>query len=241
MNTWLSLSASHYAALALIAVLGYSAIQRMRTFSHNRALFWANVIVPITLFTSLPPIYYWLDPLLGNLNIVNLLAHIGVIVAGWLASRALGQVGAAFRGENFTTRWFSPVWLLLIVLVLIGCFVQLGLGNSTRGLDNKSDSFLYGVYHGVTYLGFAFAAPYVLPRLKQLVQAARVIRHKVQFGLFYIGYFTASIAAVLCLISPFASQVHGVREIFVYSTGFVVTLAFVMVTLDKKSLSQPQV
>lgn len=126
------------------------------------------------------------------------------------------------------------------MLVLIGCFVQLGLGDSDRGLDNRSDSFLYGVYHGVTYLGFAFAAPYVLPRLKQLVQAARVIRYKVQFGLFYIGYFTASIAAVLCLISPLASQVHGVREIFVYSTGFIVTLAFVMVTLDKKSLSQPQ-
>lgn len=241
MSIWHNFSFHHYAALALIVVLAYSASQRLRSASRNRELFWANVIVPITLLTSLPPVYYWLDTLLGNLNLVNLMAHIGVVVAGWLASRALGKTGAAFQGEKFNTRWFSPIWPFLMVLTLIFSFVQIGLGYSSRGLDTRASDFLYGIYHGVTYLGFSFAAPYVLPRLKQLIKAAYTRRRKVQFSLFYIGYLTTFVAVLLHFISPWESQVQGPREFFIYTTGFLVTTAFVMVTFDKKPLAQPQV
>ena len=228
-------------AIVLIGVLIYSAIQRIRTASQNRELFWANVIVPLTLISSLPPIYYFLDSLFGSFNLVNLIAHIAIVFAGWFVSTALGKMGCAYRREDFRTPWFSPVWLCLICLVTIIAFVQINMGHSDRGLDSESRNPFYGIYHAVTYLGFVWGLPHVAPRLQGLIVAAHTVRSKVEFSLFYTGYFTAAAALILQLVTPWASELQGVREFFIYTTGFCVTLAFVLITLDKKTLSQPQV
>lgn len=222
-----------------IIALVWSAVERMRTPGTNRHLLVANWSVIIALLLSLQPVYQFIDLLLGGMNITNLLAHLAVCFAGFAVTFSLARTAACFFKEQ-SPGVARPLWLVISALGLVLTFISMGAYHGTnRGLVGYSDSYVaYTAYQCFTLSGLFIGAPYLLPRLLQMANKAEELTLKLQLRIFFASYISAILAATFFVLTPFSEAVVNLREVCIYTTFLLLTVAFIVAAKErKKSIS----
>lgn len=228
-------------AIVLICIIAlvWSAIERMRTPGTNRHLLVANWSAVTALSLSLQPVYQFIDPLLGGVNITNLLAHLAVCFAGFSVTFSLARTAASFFKEQ-SPGVARPMWLVVSALGLVLTFILMGAYQGTnRGLVGYSDSYLaYTTYQCLTLSGLFIGAPYLLPRLLQMASKAGEITLKLQLRIFFASYISAILAAIFFVLTPISEAIINLREACIYTTFLLLTVAFMVAAKErKKSIS----
>ena len=167
----------------------------------NRSMFFCMVLIAVSTGLSLPVFYEFVDPLLGGMNLANLLLRYslyGVFVI-------LGLRGAAAFGAEWSRRLIvGPVGLVVlgvIVVLTAGFFAASDIPETSTGLLDYGDQVTVEVYGMLGRLYPAYVAACVCaPALAAARNSRYRTPHRLGSGLFGTGLAVVVAFTALALV-----------------------------------------
>jgi len=204
----------------------------------NRSIFFCMVLIAISMGLSLPLFYEFVDPLLGGMNLANLLlryALYGVFVI--LGLRA----AAAFGAEWVRRLIIGPVGLGVlgvIVVLTAGFFVASDIPVTSTGLLDYEDQVTVEVYGmlGRLYPGYV-AACVCAPALAAARNSRYRMPHRVGAGLFGAGLAIVVFFSALTLVA----EIGVFMLLLPFSAVILVTLGLTVMWISRRlQLKRPR-
>lgn len=205
----------------------------------NRSMFFCMVLIAVATGLSLPLFYEFVDPLLGGMNLANLLlrnALYGVFVI-------LGLRGAAAFGADWARRLIiGPIGLLVfgvIVVLTAGFFAASDIPETSTGLLDYSGQVTVEVYGMLGRLYPAYVAACVCaPALAAAVNSRYRMPHRIGSGLFGTGLAVVVVFTALTMVMDL-----GIFMVLLpFSAVILVTLGLTVMWISRRvSQRQPKV
>lgn len=203
----------------------------------NRSIFWCMVLIATSVGLSLPLFYEFIDPLLGGVNLANLLlryALYGVFVI-------LGVRGAAAFGAEWARRLIvGPVGLVVLgvtVALTAGFFAASDIPATSTGLLDYDDQVTVEVYGMLGRLYPAYVAACVCaPALAASRDARYRMPHRVGAGLFGAGLAVVVLFTALALVA----ELGVFMMLLPFSAVILVTLGLAIMWMsNRRQLRRP--
>jgi len=204
----------------------------------NRSIFFCMVLIAVSTGLSLPLFYEFVDPLLGGMNLANLLLRnslYGVFVI-------LGVRGAAAFGAERARRLIvGPAGLLVLgitVVLTAGFFAASDIPVTSTGLYDYGDQVTVNVYGMLGRLYPAYVAACVcVPALAAAGNGRYRMPHRVGSGLFGTGLGVVVVFTALTLVA----DIGVFMLILPFSAVILVVMGLaVMWVSHRLSLRQPK-
>lgn len=197
----------------------------------NRSMFFCVALIAVSTGLSLPVFYEFIDPLLGGMNLANLLlryALYGVFVI-------LGLRGAAAFGAEWARRLIiGPIGLAVLGIVVVltaGFFVASDIPATSTGLLDYSGQVTVEVYGMLGRLYPAYVAACVCaPALAAARNPRYRMPHRVGSGLFGAGLAVVVVFTALTMVM----EIGVFMVLLPFSAVILVTLGLVVMWISHR-------
>jgi len=234
MTAGFAIQVSAFALSSLFALFRLPDAVRGR----NRSIFFCLVLMAVSTGLSLSVIYEFIDPLMGGMNLANLLlryALYGVFVI-------LGVRGAAAFGAEWARRWITgPIGLAVLGIIAVltaGFFAASDIPSTSTGLLDYDDQVTVEVYGMLGRLYPAYVAAVICaPALAASRNASYRMPHRLGSGLFGAGLALVVLFTVLTMVA----DIGAFMVIMPFSAVILVVSGLVIMWISHRlRLKRPQ-
>lgn len=226
------LTITDLAALLTAALLTINAVARItKTRLNNPGLLKANIAMIFVVLCSVSVVYEAIDPLLGGRSLLNCLAHLLMVYAGWEISSSTAKMLHRFDQRSKRSVLVHP-WIPLVAAVgTVVAYLVLDPGSS-RGLEDYGQEAAYVAYWAATVAPLALGAIHLVPRMAKLAPLARDMNWvgATSLTLLWLSFLGVLVSLALFLGTAIWPDLYTLRETVVTSTLLMFTAAFLMAT-----------
>lgn len=228
----LALTVTDLAALLAALLLTFNAIARAKkTRLQNPGLLRANIAMIAVLFCSVSVIYDFVDPLLGGRSLLNYIAHLLMVYAGWEIANSTAKMLNRFDQRPERSPLVNP-WVPIISAVGTTAAYAALNPTSSRGLDDYSQEISYVLYWAATMAPLVLGALHLVPRMAKIGPLLREAHWLTAASLTMLWLSFIGVLLCLLLYAATAAQpgLYVLREIVVTTTLLLFTASFLMAT-----------
>ncbi|NVM94131.1 hypothetical protein [Arthrobacter wenxiniae] len=184
---------------------------RLPTAIHgrNRSLFWAFLMVAVSVALSIPVIYLPVDGVLGGVNLANVVLRLSLFAVFFLLA---AKVAAAYNAPAARAFIRGPVGLAVLIACSAGILVTYAMSDlrgSSPGLSGFTDEPAVVAYMWIGRLYPAYAAAALVPATARAALSRRPAIDRAAAFFMCLGFTCVCVTLVVQMSSNDDSTLMG--------------------------------